>query len=332
MIGGFSGAAYAAAIASVAIAAVMLVVLLWVVVRRFQAEKRVTERLAQEREIARALLTAISNDDAGAGAWLLRDIPEDAQIAATTHLFQLLRGDDRDRLIAIAEASGVFSSAMADLESRNVSRRVDAIRMLERFGTDASVDGLTARLAVDPSPVVRIEAAATLARLGKLPTAPRVIQMLALKHVALTRQHLALLRAMAPQHGAEMRRLLDEQLPVALRCAIVEALGWSEDFSLLPDIAQFAVDPDALLRCAALRAAGQLGHPAARGWAVDALDDDDSHVRAEAIVACGQLGLSTAITRIMTMRHDADWNVRVQARRLTERPAFRQNTAPPAAL
>ena len=230
-----------------------------------------------------------------------------------SHLLQLMRGPERDLLLVIADAMGVPDHAMAQLRHRSAARRVDALRMLEQFPVPRVIQLLTECMGTDRNMMVRTEAAATLTRVGAVPSPSAIIVALNLRTTSPSLLHAAMFRAGSAQHSSEMAALAQELPTGALRSMVAEALGWSEDFNMLSNLADFAQSDDPELRIAGLKAARQLGHPGARTWVLPMLLDPIDAVRVQAARTCGQLGLVDAIPVLSRLVENSSWWVRTRA-------------------
>ena len=230
-----------------------------------------------------------------------------------SQLLQLVRGPERDILLVIADDMGVPDGAIVRLRHRSAARRIDALRMLEQMPVPRVVQLITTCMATDCNTMVRTEAAAILTRIGAVPSPSAIIDALYLKTTNPSPLHAAMFRAGAVQHSTEMVGLAQELPTGALRSLVAEALGWSEDFSVLPILAGLARSNDFELRIAGLKAARQLGHPGARTWVLPMLLDPVDAVRVQAVRTCGQLGLVDAIPLLSRLVENSSWWVRTRA-------------------
>lgn len=312
MIGSAQTLAWLITLGSLAFALVMVIALGVLIARRWVAEREASARATRALAVSRDLLGAIS----GGGETNLpafNAARPGERLLALSHLVQLLRGGDRDRLLALAEQRGLFGPALVQLRRGAAARRIDAMRVLEQFGSQACIAGLQAALERDQNDEVRLEAAATLARLGQLPAIAETIRLLNLDRAPRTRIHTALFRSLAQRDMTALAQLAGDPPYAGLRAELVDALGWSGDFAILPVLAGHAEDPNAEVRAAALRAARRLGHPDAGRWAARLLDDFSEHVRIQAARTCGTLGAREAGPRLRKLADDPSWWVRTRA-------------------
>ena len=297
--------------ASLIIALATLLVMTVLLLRRRRWEATVTAREADMLTASRGFMRALAGD---ADSFATTNVPASAKRAALSHLLRLVRGGDRTLLLAIGEQEGLFADGIAALGRAAPARRIDAMRLLEQFGSSECVSALRNCLRTDADPDVRLEAAAALARLGKLPLVDELIDALSLGTRPVTRLHAALLRSLAVRDAVAIAALAASASHPRLRPLLVEAIGWSEDLTAVDVLAQHAADPDSEVRCAAVRAARSLAHPAAGPWLVPLLNDPSDAVRIQAAQACGQLLIADGVTALLRLVTDPSWWVRLRAR------------------
>ena len=317
MSGGADSIALVVFEASTAMAAIMLVVLGWYIFKRHRLESTAKERQASEMDLSRTLLQKLAGSVI-ADPKRFAEAPAEARLRSVSQLLRLLRGGDRERLLQIAESDGLFDATLSMLESGELARRVDAMHVLEQFASPACIDALLARMAGDASPAARLEAACALARLGHLPSPSAVVDMLDLMHCTQTRLHRALFRSLAARDADQLTAMVRNLDYARLRAMLVEALGWSEDYSALVTLEESAADLDPEVRSSALRAARKLGHPRMEPWVVLLLDDESDSVRIQAVQTCGELGLRSAMPRLERLATDPSWWVRLRASQALE--------------
>lgn len=304
--------AHAAMQVSLWMALMLLGVLLLLVVRRDRDERRQDAVEADGRALTREIM-AVLTQGAPAGEVFARSSTEQ-RLAAVAHLCRLLRGSDRELLLAFVEEHGLLDRHLKRARSRRVACRIDAARVLGCVGGPAAVRGLVTLLSTDPAGSLRLEAAAALARLGELPPAEVLIAALALDRTSIAPLHHALFRALAPNRSAELVALASGELPDGLRALVVDALGWTGDFSGLRAIEDATRSPAAEVRLAAVSASVRLDHPAAARWLMLLLDDGDEWVRAHSVRACASMGLRAALPQLRALRADPSPWVRLRAR------------------
>lgn len=289
----------------------MAALLLFLVMRRDRKERAANMAAELTRALTREIMGAGENV---ASSPAFRQARPAERLAAISHLVQLLRGQDRDRLVALTEEQGLLKDALRRARRSQPRQQIDALRLLGGIGGDQAVAALDAVLREDPRLDTRLEAASLLARLDALPQPDELIEHLALHSARITPLHRTLFRLIASRHPTELFALArSEELPPAVRALVIDALGWTEDFSALPILAAAANDPHPPVRLAALDSATKLGHPSSARWIMPLLRDPVPPVRARAIRACQIMRLTDGLPAIAELRHDPSPWVRLRA-------------------
>ena len=300
---------------SVAVALAMCLYMAWLLFSRWLNERRAGRVKALQREITRHYM-------ARATGQVQTDITENLipkawspalRLQSVSHLLHLLRGTDRQRLLDIVDAEGMFDVALTRVRRRNTVTRLSAIRVLEQFGSHRCVAALTRVMANDPVPEIRVEAAGALASLDRLPTARDTISLLDLKNRKPLPLHKAILRSIASRDAAQFADLLAADLPAHLRVFLLDALGWSGQFDVLDKLVDASTDEDATVREAALLATARLGYAGRGEWVIERLGDKEPLVRASAAQVCGGLGLVRAVGLLRELKGDPSSWVRIYA-------------------
>lgn len=281
------------------------------VFRRWLSERHLRHSSSALIGATKSYLGRIQNPDANSASTLV--YAEKIRLDAVLNLSRLLRGSERDQLMALADQDGMFDTALRDLARSNIRRKTHAIELLNQFESAGSVRALSVTMANDPVYEMRLAAAFALARFGKLPAPRDTISQLSLVANENSRVHMALLRSLAPQYSHQLRQLAEDRDYRSIKASIVDALGWSGDSSCLAEIELAARDSAADIRCSSLRAAGHLGHPQAGRWIIPMLDDPDENVRIQAIRCAAQLALSEALPQIEKLASDHSSWVRWRA-------------------
>ncbi len=301
-------------VVSLSFALGMIVQMIILVVRRQRTELGGAMARAAERVMSRELMAVISGSMLIEHASTFSAASRQDRLRTLSHLLQLVRGEDRQSLLNVADRAQVLTSAINGLGQRRPARRVDSMRTLEQFSTPASIAALLGCMSKDRCLAVRTEAAAALARMGHLPDPATVIDMLDLENQPLTRLHEALFRSSAPRHAEQLALLATDSRLRVIRPLVVEALGWSGEFAIVDRLQCHADDPNPEVRCATLKAARRLGYPGAVAWAVRLLLDPVDSVRIQAIQTCAKLGARDAIPVIMSLIQHPSWWVRTRAK------------------
>ena len=295
---------------SVIFATLVIAVFLMLVVRRMLGERRRKREDKAMLGATKDVLLRIQDLEPSAP---LNQYSKAARMNAVLNLSRLLRGSERVKLMELADQDGLFDSALRDLKSYKPRQRAQAIELLDQFESQKCVTALRTLMANDPIYELKLAAAFTLARFGSLPSPRETISQMSLLTNENSRIHLALFRALAPLYPTELRALLDDPAYHRIKASIIDSLGWSDDLTCLAEIERASTDADPEVRCAALRAAGQLGQPEAGNWIVAMLADPNVNVRIQAIRCASRLSLSKAHAQIEALSNDPSAWVRCRA-------------------
>jgi len=304
-------AATIAALVSLYGALAMAALFLFLVMRRDRRERARTRELDRMRDLTREILALI--DDPSIARPAFDRAQSRTRLAAIGSIGQLVRGDDRDRLISFVEEQHLLDRAMRETQRGSRRKRVEAIRLVGSIGGPRAVDTLRDALGKERDEDVRLETAITLARIGGLPPPDVLIAQLHLAEAPITLLHRVLFRMLAARQPAGLFVIAAAELPAPVRALIVDALGWTEDYAALDLLVEAARDPHPPVRVAAIDAASRIGHPNTSGWIIDLLDDPEPPVRARAIRACQSLGLQQSLPAIARLRRDPSPWVRLRA-------------------
>lgn len=302
-----------AATVSCVFAVWMAVEMVFLLHYRRKAELRVAIDACTDIAVTRDLLAAIAADGADSPNTAFEQASTADRLRAARRLIQLVRGRDRERLFEICERASLFDNALNQLSSSVELRRIDSVRELALFGSAACIGGLRRCLANDASPFVRFQAAVALSDLGHLPPCRELLPMLNFGHWPLTKMHAGLFRSIATNECEAVINLSLDEAFRRERPVLVDALGWTGDFSVLPALERHANDSDPEVRCAALRSTRRVGHPAAALWVPALLLDPSDSVRIQAVRACGDLGLRETVPLLQSLVRNPSWWVRTRA-------------------
>ena len=240
------------------------------------------------------------------------------RLEAVSHIHLLLRGGERHRLMQMAELDGLLKATLRSSRAWRSSRRIDAIRLLQQFGSEACIARLREIFARDRDYAVRLEAAFALAGVYALPPPRETIRILGMFSRKTNRLDRALLRASAPHFPEQLAMLLQDEISNHHRALIIDALGWAETASVLPFIEDASRCEEEELRSAALQAAAQAGFPSAQEWVIARLHDPIAFVRIQAVNACASLGLRDAVTALRSLQNDQDLWVKLRVEHALE--------------
>lgn len=289
----------------------MAALLLFLVMRRDRQERANLAAAELVRTLTRELMSGAEVTAPGSAFSQARPAEK---LAAISHLVQLLRGEEKDRLVVLAQDEGLLEGALRRARGSKPRQQIDALRLLGTVGGPQAVDMLGAVLREDRNLDTRLEAAALLAGLNALPDPEELIDHLRLREARITPLHRTLFRLLAASHPVELFALArSADLPAAVRALVIDALGWTEDYSALPLLAAAATDTHAPVRLAALDSAMRLGHPGSARWILPMLDDPVPPVRARAIRACQLMRIKEGLPAIHALRGDPSPWVRLRA-------------------
>ncbi|UIP07810.1 HEAT repeat domain-containing protein [Erythrobacter sp. SDW2] len=277
--------------------------------RRWRLERIEARHRVMLAAITRSYLQRVSGQPVSTeGSW-----PVKVKLAAVSHLHLLLRGGERDRLMQMAELDGLLEATIRQSKRIRAAQRIEAVRMLQQFGSEACIARLRQMLVKDPNATVQMEAAFALASMRALPPPRELIRILGMFDRKPTKLDQALLRACAEMYCDHLLQILDDPMPHWRRAGIVEALGWADNPDVLAVLARAAATDSPELRSAALRAAAKIGHPSVAHWVIELLDDPTPFVRVQAANCCASLGLSDAVPKLEELLGDPELWVRLRA-------------------
>jgi hypothetical protein len=231
-------------------------------------------------------------------------------------MFDLIRGDGRVRLARVFHAVGVTAVLKRRLVTGDERARTLAVETLPLLADETTVETLTCALG-DRSSDVRLAAAMSLAEVDALPPLPELIDALDVGDAHQSRRLMDLFRQVAVDRTHELLALAsDEERPLLIRTAAVEALGSTGNYSLVTKIAEIASrartsDHPLISQC--VRTLGELRHPRGAQVVSWALQSPDWQVRAEAAEAAGRIGLVQEAPRLGALLADDVWWVRLRA-------------------
>lgn len=293
------------AISAVAIIAFFLGLLY----RRWRLEQIDAHQRVMLAAITRSYLQRVSGQSSPAtGKW-----PVKVKLAAVSHLHLLLRGGERERLMQLAELDGLLEATIRLSKRWRAARRIDAVRLLQQFGSEACIARLRQMLVKDRHRMVQMEAAFALASMRALPPPRELIRILDMFNRKPTRLDQALLRSCAEVYCDHLLQILEDPMPHWRRAGIVEALGWADNPEVLPTLARAAETDSPELRSAALRAAAKIGHPSSADWVIPMLEDPAPFVRVQAANCCAALQLRDAVPKLQRLLVEEELWVRLRA-------------------
>jgi HEAT repeat protein len=297
---------------SLVLAGASLLFMAVLIVRRVFIDRANVRRAARRAELQAHVIAAIDSECSSSFPPVTSR--DDRRVLAEIgrELVDLVRGEDRARLLAVMEANGIVETALADMTARSARRREAAVARLAPFDRDDVRSALLNALRSDPVPAVRMSAAFALAEWGGPPPLPIIVEALGgLDHAGSLRLRalLALIAAASPLELVELTR--SNPSPSVLAAAL-HALGQSGTLGAIDLILDATVHAEVTVRTEAFMALAQLGHPDAEPAILGGLADPAWQVREKAALCAGQIGLVSAIPALEGALSDPQWWVRFQ--------------------
>ena len=279
--------------------------------RRWKKDRLVERRKALLPVITRSYLRRVNGMPENPTEVL--KISATIRLHALSHLHLLLRGGERDYLMQVAELDGLLEAVLRLSKSIISSKRIQAVRLMQQFGSEACIARLRRMMTSDRNAQVRLEAAFALGALFALPPPRETIRILKLSQRRPQRLDRALFRSMAPKYHKHLTDILDQLTDLGVSILAVDALGWSETHSVLPNLTALTKHHDAEIRSAALRGLANLGSSQVAECVLQSLNDETSFVRVQAINAASALMIGKAVPELERLLEDSDLWVRLRA-------------------
>lgn len=298
---------------SLGLAGTAVLMMLILVVRRTWIDRRAARRAERRQHLIAEVLTAIDPETAGAAVAVASDGDRRLLAEIGRELMDIMRGQDRGRLLAVMEKAGVVAVALADMRARSAHRRADAAAFLAPFDREDCRAALLDALERDANPAVRIAAAFGLVEWGALPPLPRLVAALKAVGALRSRRVMSLFRKLALRVPAELAELGAGDPDPAMLVLILDGLAQAGHLDALPLMLAATAHANLDVRAEAFRALAQLGHPAAEPAIAGGLDDPAWPVRAQAALCVGKIGIAGLADRLLTLLDDGEWWVRYRA-------------------
>lgn len=294
---------------SLALSGLALAIMCGLIIARLVSGRRDRQSHLQRQKLLPLLLNEAADEE------LQLPGMEKALTKITIELIELVRGDDKERLVATATRLGVPKSLREQLRKGTTRARIMAAEMLSHFSDDYCTEALE-RALEDRDPEVRLTAALSLVGSDRAPPLPVLIQKLELGTSEQSMLIVTLLNDLHRQRPDEVHALIeDAAISASLKAAAIEALASSGDYSLVPAITRLALQTsdEAPELPRYLRALGTLQHPAALPAIQKGLGSLTWWVRAAAAEAAGRIGLFETSYKLLDLLDDEDWWVSFRA-------------------
>lgn len=274
------------------------------------AARGISERRQRRRAAARAELLPVLIG--GGTPSPVRGAAANVAMELTIELAEIMRGTDRDSMLAVAEAMGVPRFLDRRLRSSSAQERLTAAETLALFEqyrhrAETALD--------DTNPDVRLGAALALAQRGEGMRPTEVVSHLRLgidEHSLLL---VSLMRDLAARDPDDVREMIfDPMLTDDAKLAAIDALAemGHTHVPLLSYVAQEA-QTDPHLQPRIIAALGRTKHPGSVDAIRVALTSPEWKVRAAAAEAAGHAALVDLADRLCELLCDRIWMVRFRA-------------------
>lgn len=276
--------------------------------------ERTASRRTDDRQAIIEALVAILQHAPDAGDRLVPYIPRARLLAESLLEFQsLIRGSDNDLVLDELRRLGAVQVMCARLHRGSRAGRISCLEALAALGGQEAQAAM--RGALDHrDPDIRISAMKALVQSGAEISMGQLMALVQSGRLPSSRLLAELVRQMAgarPQEAVDV--LAAGDLSTFGRAMLLDALGSSGDYAVLPTLIEAADDADPEARTAALRSLGRLQHPAAEPAIGAALADAAWPVRAAAAEAAGHARLARLIDPLAALLDDPEWWVRFRA-------------------
>lgn len=231
----------------------------------------------------------------------------------TMELVEMVRGPDREVLLANAAALGVKESLRQSSRSRMAKDRLLAAEALAWFPEEAD---RVREMLDDSNPDVRLGAALALAQSGAAPPVRELIRRLGLGTTERSLLVVQLMRDLVETDAPGVEGVLDDwRLPDALRLAAIDALAATGRIEHTPLMCWMAVanEEDRNLLVRVYRALGRIGHPDGHRAIMRGIDHEAWQVRAAAAQAAGASAYVGSCSKLGELLGDPEWWVRFRA-------------------
>lgn len=307
------------AVAGIAIAALVVVLSTATVLRRYlrhRQERRRAALVEPLRQVLIRLVTDPTGDDPCEEHRQLLAVPSSTWTALEPTVLDMLRkvrGDSRERLVAIVVAHGTVERMRQRTLRPGAVRRAHAAELLGLLRRPEARDDLV-RLLEDRDPEVRLVAARALGELGDVSAAAALLRSLTRSRTVPLRVVARSLARLGPSTGPTLIEGLRSSTPMTRSvCAeILGLLGVTAAQAALVAVLDGDEDDDVRIRAA--RALGRVGLPSSLAPLVRATDrDEPPALRAVAARALGDLGGPGPVEFLEVLLGDADHRVSANA-------------------
>jgi HEAT repeat protein len=270
---------------------------------------------ASTDKLESALDNSLINGEINPDLLDLNDREKDLLAILMVEYLSVLSGTEKDRLVGIAEESGLVRSYFDRLGSRDRWRKARAAENLGYFGGPAAVSPLTPLLG-HPDETVRAVAARALARIGTSEAAESLAETLS-DPSELTRLRMAEnLERIGTLAVDPLIETLEGEAAGQARVLAARILGYLRASEARPALKRAMLEGQFTdLRAQATLALGKIGNPEDVPALQEAAGDGEWPVRAQAANALEMIGDVSTIPALQELTLDREWWVRLNASR-----------------
>lgn len=298
---------------SSALALAASLMMLALVVRRIGLDRLAARSARRRDELSALVIAALDPEATGAPPSITSEADRRLLGRISRDLLDLVRGEDRGRLLNLLEANGVVDLALADLVGGSARQRAAAAALLAPFTREDCRAALLGALRQDRSQAVRMAAAFAVVEWGVMPPVSVVVSSLDLGRGTASRRLMSLFRKIAARDPASLMALADGEQTPDVVILVLDALSQAGHMDALPLAVEATHHPKVDVRAEAYRALAQLGHPAVADAVAAGLEDPAWPVRAQAALCVGRIGLAELKDRLAGLLDDLEWWVRYRA-------------------
>lgn len=307
---------------SVALALLAVLLSAIVVATRSLRSRRENERAQRHKQLAEKIFAALADDrlDSDGSKWspaswrlehLLSRHPQES-VDVIVEIAESISGEDRRRLISIADRAGIFRWLSGEARQPTRHRRraaIDALRL-----SPPRYENELRRALTDSWDEIRAIALLELSERGSLAPDPKALLQLS---DVVERRPLTLKRlfeSLAMRSSETITPIARGELgDQRLQLLAIDALSVARHTSFTGDFLRLAHDPEREVRAAAYRALGRLGDPSFEEAFRRGLSDPEWEVRVSAVNAVAASSMTSLTPEIIELVSDDAWWVSFRA-------------------
>ena len=233
--------------------------------------------------------------------------------AAILQLTDIVRGDERDRLLAEMDACGGFEQLAKGAARGSRRSRSTCLEAIAAFPLDRS-EGVLRQCVRRGDHNIRLVAIGGMLAAGAAISPADLIQAASSGHLPVSLRFMRLLQTAAQNDPVCAVRLLEcDELKLSFQIMLADALGNCAERKAAPILIQKAASPSSTLRAVAVLALGRIGMVTAESAIARALNDRDWRVRRAGLEAVALVGLKTTFGQVAARLADPVWAVRREA-------------------